>query len=559
MAFLKRLLFAIAALISLGGLRLCAADPSRVTRHSSPATNHPPLVTRHSSLVTAAGGVLTASGWHLPPRAAIEGDILTVDVPEGEARAGCRAWAEIDLSAYDNIPFEATVEAWGERIGKPRDAWNGLKFQFEYENPDTGETLYPNTDSKRGNFPRQTLVVRDSQCLHKASPARIVLGLQDTSGKVSFDLSTLRIQPGRIFWPVTNQNHVARYSVSWNTAPVTSDEQRVTNEGASSLVPHSSLVTAQRRQPLRGVMSPSRDMTEDDFRTLREWGVTLLRYQMNVPDHECGVDKIGPWIDRRLDHLDSFILPMAEKYGIRVAVDLHAAPGGVDASRDMVLFHDATCAAFFVELWRRIAKRFAGRRGIYGYDLINEPVQTVESLPDCDFWNLQRRAAEAIREIDPETPIIVEANLMDSPAAFSFLSPLTLTNVIYEVHMYNPAAFTHQNLREEARPGPVYPAPEKNWDKAYLRRILSPVRDFQVKHGARIFAGEFSAVAWAQGAENYLRDCIALFEEYGWDWTYHAFRQWPGWSVEHEGPDARHLKPSDDTPRKRALLEGFAR
>ena len=306
-------------------------------------------------------------------------------------------------------------------------------------------------------------------------------------------------------------------------------------------------------------MSPEGDMTEDDFRTLREWGVTLLRYQMNVPDRDRGLDKIGTWIDGRLDHLDSFILPMAEKYGILVAVDLHAAPGGVDASRDMAMFHDAACAAYFVELWRRIAKRFAGRRGLYGYDLINEPVQTVEALPDCDFWNLQRRAAEAIREIDPETPIIVEANLMDSPAAFSFLSPLTLTNVIYEVHMYNPAAFTHQNLREEARPGPVYPDPEKKWDKAYLRRILAPVRDFQERHGARIFVGEFSAVAWAKGAENYLLDCIALFEEYGWDWTYHAFRQWPGWSVEHEGPDARHLVPCDDTPRKRALLEGLSR
>ena len=520
MEFAKHCISAIVTLLLLGGPHLRAADSPLVTRH-------PPLVTRHSSLVTADGGVPTAISWHLPPRATLEGDVLTVDVPEEEAREGCRAWAEIDLSAYDNIPFEATVEAWGERIGKPRDVWNGLKFQFEYENPDTGETLYPNTNSKRGDFPRQMLTVRDAQCLHKASPARIVLGLQDTSGKVSFDLSTLRIRPGRISWPITNEMHRCEYG-----GDIT---------------------------PRRGVMSPSRDMTEDDFRTLREWGATLLRYQMNVPNRDRGLDKIGPWIDGRLDHLDSFVLPMAEKYGILVAVDLHAAPGGVNASRDMAMFHDAACAAYFVELWRRIAKRFGGRRGLYGYDLVNEPVQTVEALPDCDFWNLQRRAAEAIREIDPETPIIVEANLMDSPAAFAFLSPLTLTNVIYEVHMYNPAAFTHQNLREEARPGPVYPDPGKKWDKAYLRRILTPVRDFQQKHGARIFAGEFSAVAWAQGAENYLRDCIALFEEYGWDWTYHAFRQWPGWSVEHGGPDARHLVPCDDTPRKRALLEGLAK
>jgi hypothetical protein len=26
-------------------------------------------------------------------------------------------------------------------------------------------------------------------------------------------------------------------------------------------------------------------------------------------------------------------------------------------------------------------------------------------------------------------------------------------------------------------------------------------------------------------AAGYLRDCIDLFEEYGWDWTYHAYRE----------------------------------
>ena len=93
--------------------------------------------------------------------------------------------------------------------------------------------------------------------------------------------------------------------------------------------------------------------------------------------------------------------------------------------------------------------------------------------------------------------------------------------------------------------------------KDYLRGVLKPVRDFQLKHGARIYVGEFSAVAWAPGAEKYLEDCIALFEEYGWDWTYHAFREWKGWSVEHQGPDAEHLAPSADNPRKRTLLNGL--
>ena len=84
------------------------------------------------------------------------------------------------------------------------------------------------------------------------------------------------------------------------------------------------------------------------------------------------------------------------------------------------------------------------------------------------------------------------------------------------------------------------------------------MRDFQLRHNARIYVGEFSAIAWAPGAADYIRDCIDVFEEYGWDWTYHAFREWDGWSVEHEGMPGR-LSPSKGNDRKDALLEAFRR
>ena len=85
------------------------------------------------------------------------------------------------------------------------------------------------------------------------------------------------------------------------------------------------------------------------------------------------------------------------------------------------------------------------------------------------------------------------------------------------------------------------------------------MRQFQLRHGAKIYVGEFSAVAWAEGADIWLRDILSVFGEYGWDWTYHAFREWDWWSVEHEGPDPKHMAPAtDDTPRKRALLEGLS-
>ena len=87
---------------------------------------------------------------------------------------------------------------------------------------------------------------------------------------------------------------------------------------------------------------------------------------------------------------------------------------------------------------------------------------------------------------------------------------------------------------------------------------------FSREHDARILVGEFSAITWAPGAENYIRDCIEVFEEYGWDWCYHAFREWDGWSVEKNWVEydpatmRDRYEPSDDNPRKRALLDGLA-
>ena len=229
---MKTTTISLALLVSFAAT---AAAPPLVTRHSSLVTPR----SGHSSLVTGEGGGFTAAlAWKLPPYATLEGDILTIDVPDEAARQGCRASAEIDLSPYDGVPLEAEIEAQGERIAKPRDAWNGLKFQFEYVDPDSGETQYPNTASRLGDFPRQTLHVRDALCMAKRD-ARLILGLQDTSGKVVFDLSTLRIREGKPFWPVTNQTHRCAYSAP---VGVTSDERRVTSEVAPSLVTrHSSL------------------------------------------------------------------------------------------------------------------------------------------------------------------------------------------------------------------------------------------------------------------------------------------------------------------------------
>ena len=509
--------------------------------------------------------VTTAAGreWRLGSGCRLHGDILTVVVPDGAAAGQHGAWTEVDLAPFAETGFEASVQVRGENVSVPPEPYNGVKFLFHWRSSATGADTWPGAPLPTGSFDwRTAFVVCGSASGAEGNKAELLLGLENSAGIARFDLSTLRIGKPVPHWPVTNQNHRCAYSAP---AGVTNDERQATSGGSSSLVTcHSSLVTASRRLlPLRGVMSPGGDMTEDDFRTLHAWGATLLRFQMvrdwHAVDGNQDLDEYDRWLEGRLDHFDKVVLPLARKYGVMAVLDLHVPPGGRDAGMEANMFYDERFAGHFVEIWRRIARRFKGREGIYGYDLVNEPCQRRPAPAGCDWWSLQRRAAEAIRAEDPATPVLVESNQWASPETFRYLSPLTLTNVIYEVHVYGPDEFTHQRVLG-TRPWTLgWPNAEKGWGRAFLEKELAPVRDFQLRHGARIYAGEFSAVCWAPGAGNYLRDCIDLFREYGWDWTYHAFREWAGWSVEHEGEDDASLRPSADNPRKRALLDGLRR
>ena len=74
-----------------------------------------------------------------------------------------------------------------------------------------------------------------------------------------------------------------------------------------------------------------------------------------------------------------------------------------------------------------------------------------------------------------------------------------------------------------------------------------------------VYVGEFSAVRWAPGnsAYRYLRDCIRIYERYGWDWAYHAWRESHVWSVEHGADKANELPVPGDTDRLQLLRKYF--
>ena len=476
--------------------------------------------------------------WSFPtPGVTLDGDRLVAQVTPCNPIGTAWARADLNLTPYAGNCIRLTVHARGTGVAKAQQNNHGRKFMVRLEDA-SGTVTWPDVAQKRTGDWSEDLVCHCDLGAGVTS-AVLYIGLQGATGRVEFDLSTLRAEDVGVLVPRVNQS----YKVSYPYA--------VRNRGM-----------------MRGVMLPIEleKICEDDFATLEQWGTTLVRYQMSKHWADSGAwernEDFDGYMDFALGILETNVLPWAEKHGQKVVVDMHATPGARNDRNENRMFYEDRYAAHFVEVWRRIAERFSGDGRIYGYDLVNEPLQT-QPAPHS-FLHVQLAAARAIREADPDATVIVAANGFGSPDGFATLSPLAMDNVIYQPHCYAPMNYTHQGIRDRRDAGTMcYPDPEKGWDKEFIRRQLSPVRDFQLRHNAKIFVGEFSAISWAPGADQYIRDCIDIFEEYGWDWTYHAFREWDGWSVEKEWKGFENGRdvfvPSADNPRKRALLDGFRR
>lgn len=297
----------------------------------------------------------------------------------------------------------------------------------------------------------------------------------------------------------------------------------------------------------RGVMSGN-DLTENAFQVLKAWNVNLLRMQIKgFSEQEVASRKLYlEALKKKLDHVEK-VLMLCRKYGISMVIDLHRGPltGKSKYSSNMIpANYDSSV---LVEAWRMIASRFKDDPSIFGYDILNEPSVAPE------VWSrIFQEVMAAVRKVDRKTPLITESLFCYYPDE----------NVIYSPHFYSPHALTHYGVGSIGRVKWSYPGYINGvyWDKEQIRLALEPVIAFQRKYDARIYIGEFSCVPWVHGAAQYINDCIEIFEEYGWDWTYHAFREAPMWNVEYDanGIGNEKMTPAGkETDRQKILLKGL--
>ncbi len=428
--------------------------------------------------------------------------------------------------------MEFQYEAKATDVSEPPQTYNGVKLMVHYI-ADAME-FWPNRpgDFRQGTYDWK--LARVTCAIPKdAQDASFQIGLQSSKGKI--EVRSVKI--------VDKGEGVTIFGLK-NRPPKGFKAQ------------YTSRVTGLPR--LRGAMSPN-SYKPEDMEEFARWGANLLRWQIknqwNTPGACRDLPEWFAWLDKKLDETVK-VLEHCHKLGIKVCVDLHGAPGARDNNRNLYMLYDKKYADAYIETWKRIATRCKGQPALWAYDLINEPCQNIPA--ENSYLDMQYLAAVAIREIEPEVPIVVASNNYNGPRSYREMEPFPLVNIIYQVHMYMPGTFTHQGVHSTPV-GPVYPGKIDNleWNRDQMKAALKYVREFEQEYGARIYLGEFSAARWAKGAAQYIQDVISVAEEFNWDWTFHAYRESPVWSVEYVGDREHTTKATEDTDRKKVLLEAY--
>jgi hypothetical protein len=455
-------------------------------------------------------------------------DILTIEVPKGAANLKEQNFVRLPIDfekmGVSGYTLFGEADICYSNVSEPPYIWLGVKFMLPLASRQQGDS-YPeffNPPRKWGtaDWLKTSAAV---QIPPDVKQAALNLGLQGSTGKVSY-----------------RNIHLYR----GDKAPVSTLMLPV--------IPQAKYTVNPARQ--RGVMSPNttNGPVEKDFADLAAWGANSMRWQLRVPTvkgQSLTMTQMKSYLDRKIDELQQ-VLDLGSKYGIMITIDVHSG----EYTKGMLL-GTAEGRDYLVEFWEKVASRYKGHPAIFGYNLINEPHSREIKSGDPSLPEQYARLIKAIRKIDQVTPVIIESDQMSAPHMLQFLPVYDSPNIIYSIHMYVPGGLTHQ-LNRKADSFIGYPDAEKKWNKEYLRSELKFARDFQQKTGSRIYIGEFSCIRWAPGADQYLKDCIELFEEYGWDWAYHAYREYDGWSVEHsDDPKVQQVVPA--TKRKAVLLKGF--
>ncbi len=215
------------------------------------------------------------------------------------------------------------------------------------------------------------------------------------------------------------------------------------------------------------------------------------------------------------------------------------------------VWRDREAQDAWVEMWRHTAERYRQNPIVAGYDLMVEPNANDVWLDEWDpevfteayggslyDWNqLHPRISAAIRQVDPNTPILTGGMSYSGIEWLPFIESTSDGRTVYTAHQYEPHVYTHQwwDDIQFGYPGffdTDWDGVDDRFDRDWLDELFWTVDDFMEEVGAPVAINEYGMMRWVPNAVEFLDDEMALFEQWGinyaiwvWEVSYPPFAE----------------------------------
>ena len=281
---------------------------------------------------------------------------------------------------------------------------------------------------------------------------------------------------------------------------------------------------------------------EEDVKRIKDMGCDHLRLPVdfeNIYDEKKKCD--NPVGYKYID----LCIEWCKKYGLNVVLDLHKAPGYVfdDFEYSNGFFNNEDLMQLFLDIWDRLSKRYAKYSNMMMFEMLNE----VTSFDVIDEWNaLALRCIKVIRKNAPDVKILYGGVGYSSVKAVKFIPKPYDSNIVFNVHCYEPMAFSHQGaywvdkMPEDFRI--CYPVDEAKYreiceivpsikqgtlgeaDNAlkmlkdnFFINLFKEAVDCANKYNVGLYCGEYGVIDRADlpSTVNWMKDIHNAFEHYG--------------------------------------------
>ncbi|XP_062098221.1 probable glucan 1,3-beta-glucosidase A [Humulus lupulus] len=270
-------------------------------------------------------------------------------------------------------------------------------------------------------------------------------------------------------------------------------------------------------------------IVEEDFKFISENGLNAVRIPVGwwiAKDPSPP----RPYVGGSLTMLDKAFF-WAQKYGLKVIIDLHAAPGSQNgfehsSSRDGSIEWGKTDDTIHqtVDVIDFLTARYAKSPSLHAVELINEPLSPSVQLETLTKY--YKAGYDAVRRHSSTAYVIFSNRLGNIDARELFTLASGLSRSVIDVHYYNLFSSTFENM-----------TPQENIDFIYTNRT-GDLGYVTTSNGPLTFVGEWVAEWGVKEAtkEEYQRYAKAQLEVYkraSFGWAYWTLKNVNNhWSLE---------------------------